>query len=92
MGQNDKYNKDFTDKVNKSSEGKIENMEDWRNEHGQPDFEYLQSLAEDGSPAALEKLRSIAGDLDVGCDSGASTEELIARIRSATESDPGDIA
>ncbi len=40
-------------------------MRDWRNEHGEPDFAYLQSLLADGGPEAIEKLRSIAEDMDV---------------------------
>jgi len=84
MKQDDNHNQNFTDKNNPSSEDEIEKTEDWLNEHGQPDFKYLQSLAKDGSPEALEKLRAIAADLDVEYDSGASTEELIDRIRSAT--------
>jgi hypothetical protein len=85
MVQSDGYNKGFTDKANASSADAIEEEEDWLNEHGQPDFEYLQSLATDGSPEALEKLKSIAEDLDVEYDPNTSTEELIERIRSATE-------
>ena len=82
MGQNNAYNKGFTDKPNESSEDKIEETEDWLNEHGQPDFKYLQSLANDGSQEALEKLRSIAEDLNVEYDPNASIEELIGMIRS----------
>ncbi|MGC9599383.1 MAG: hypothetical protein ABSE18_03300 [Minisyncoccia bacterium] len=85
MAQSDGYNNDFTDKASASSDGAIEEKEDWLNEHGQPDFEYLQSLATNGSPGALEKLRSIAEDLNVEYDPSTSTEELIGRIRSATE-------
>ena len=59
--------------------------EDWLNEHGDPDFEYLESLATDGSPEAQEKLRSIADDLDVEYDPDTSTDDLIRRIRSAIE-------
>ena len=88
MKQDDGYDNDFTDKANTSSEGKIEDMADWRNEHGQPNFEYLQSLADDGSSGALEKLRSIADDLDVNYDPGASIEELVESIRLAIRSDP----
>ena len=72
---------------NNSSDDKIEDMEDWRNEHGQPSFEYLQSLATDGSPEALEKLKSIAEDLNVEYGPGTSTEDLIDRIISATRND-----
>jgi hypothetical protein len=85
MKQSDNYNKDSTDKASASSEDEIKKTEDWLNEHGQPDFEYLQSLATNGNPEALEKLKSIADDLDVTYDSSTSTEELIGRIRSATE-------
>ena len=62
---------------------KIEAIENWRNEHGDPDFAYLQSLAKDANPESLERLRSIAEDLDVDFDPDTSTEELVERIRSA---------
>ena len=58
-------------------------IEDWRNEHGQPDFGYLQALATDGSIEAVEKLKSIAEDLDVGSDPGTSPGELVEKIRTA---------
>jgi hypothetical protein len=82
MRHNDASNKGFPDKPNKLSEDEIDDKEDWLNEHGQPDFKYLQSLENDGSQEALEKLRSIAEDLDVEYDPNTSTEELIGRIRS----------
>jgi hypothetical protein len=82
MRHNDASNKGFPDKPNKLSKDEIDDKEDWLNEHGQPDFKYLQSLANDGSQEALEKLRSIAEDLDVEYDPNTSTEELIGRIRS----------
>ena len=84
---NDNKN-DFKSKKSSFSNDKIEDMEDWRNEHGEPDFEYLQSLAKDSSPEALEKLKSIAEDLDVEYDPGTSAEDLIDRIISSTRSDP----
>ena len=37
MQQNDGNNRDFTDKANTPSEKKIEDVEDWRNEHGHPE-------------------------------------------------------
>jgi hypothetical protein len=85
--QQDDNNKDTANKVNSSRENKIEDMEDWRNEHGDPSTKFLQSLAEDGSPAAMEKLRAIAEDLDVRYDTNASVEKLIEAIRSATRDD-----
>jgi hypothetical protein len=65
-------------------ENAIDDKEDWLNEHGDPDFTYLQSLATDGSPEALAKLESIADDLNVEHDTDTPTGELIDRIRSAT--------
>lgn len=62
--------------------GEMEEKEDWLDEHGQPSFEYLKALAKNGSPGALEKLRSIAEDLNVEYDPGTSNEDLIERIRS----------
>lgn len=73
------------DKDNTSSEVEIEKMEDWLNEHGLPDFKYLKSLAVDGSSEELDNLKSIAEDLDVEYNSDTSVEELIGRIRSATD-------
>ena len=60
---------------------------DWRNEHGQPNLEYLQSLVKEGSPRSIEKLKSIANDLDVDFSPGVSPEELIDRILSDTRSE-----
>ncbi len=62
----------------------IEEREDWLNEHGDPDIGYLQSLAKRGGPEVLEKLKSIAEDLNVEYDPGASTEDLVGRISSVT--------
>ena len=62
-----------------------EDIEDWRDEHGQPSFEFLQSLASDSSPESLEKLRSIAEDLDVDFDEEASAEELVDKIMLETQ-------
>jgi len=56
------------------------NVEDWRNEHGLPDFKYLNSLASDGSVEAREKLKSIAEDIDADFDADASPEELVEMI------------
>jgi len=66
------------------AESKIEEKEDWLNEHGEPNFNYLQSLAKDAGPEALEKLKSIADDLSVEYDASISSDDLIGRIRSAT--------
>jgi hypothetical protein len=78
MKQKNKKN-NMANNNNKKSEA----IENWRNENGDPDFAYLQSLAKDTNPEALEKLRSIAEDLDVDFDTDTSAEDLGERIRSA---------
>jgi len=78
------------DKDNTSSKEEIEKTEAWLNEHGLPNFKHLQALGADGSPEALENLQSIADDLDVEYSSDTSTEELIGRIRSATDQNEDD--
>ncbi|MDR3519877.1 MAG: hypothetical protein P4L63_03265 [Candidatus Pacebacteria bacterium] len=64
-----------------SEENEVEEIEDWRNEHGDPDFAYLQSLAITGTTEAVDKLKSIAEDLNVDIASDASPDEIIDRIR-----------
>lgn len=61
-------------------------IENWRDEHGQPDFKYLQSLVSDGSIEAINKIKSIAEDLDVNFNETTPVEELIGMIRMATKS------
>lgn len=84
MGRDDD-NKKSKDKAKASNEYKIQDKENWLDEHGNPSFDFLQSLADSNN---LEKLRSIATDLDAEYSPGATAEELIGAIRSATRSDP----
>ncbi|NCT55795.1 gamma-glutamylcyclotransferase [bacterium] len=88
MQQKDDNNKDLIDNIKTPAEKKAEDIEFWRNEHGHPSYKFLQSLADDGSPRALEKIKSIATDLNANFDSNTSVEELIRLIRSATRSGP----
>ena len=81
MTKDNGSHKDSTDKP--EGEDEIRETADWRNEHGQPNFVHLQSLVKDGSIEALEKLKSIAEDLDVEFDPASSGEELVERIRTA---------
>ena len=60
-------------------------INNWRNEHGEPDFAYLESLKANGDVESLEKLQSIASDLDVDFNTNTGVEELVNMIRSATE-------
>ena len=85
MAKNDKYNKDFTQKINPINKSETSAFEEWQDEHGNPNFEYLESLVKDGSPEALEELQSIASDLDVDFTTDNTIEELIGKIRLATE-------
>ena len=71
--------------VSAKKEDEIE-MKDRLNEHGQPDFEFLAPFAKNGDPKSLEKLRSIADDLDVEFDDDTPSEELIEGIRNAIDS------
>lgn len=60
-------------------------INDWRNEHGEPDHSYLESLKEDGSIEALGKLRAVASDIDVNFHSTTAAEELVGLIMLAVE-------
>jgi len=67
-----------------------EEISDWANEHGEPDFQYLQSLLTDPSQSAFVKLCSIAADLDVTFTSNTTKRKLVDLIRSATKSNNND--
>ena len=85
MKKDNKYNKDFTQKVNPISESETSDFEEWQDEHGNPNLEYLESLAKDGSPEALQELQSIASDLDVDFTTDNTREELIGKIMMTVE-------
>ena len=85
-----KYNKNFTQKVNPISKSETSAFEEWQDEHGNPNFEYLESLVKDGSPEALQELQYIADDLDVDYTTDNTIEELIGKIRLATEENEDD--
>ena len=60
-------------------------INNWRNEHGEPDFVYLQSLVIAGTIEAMDKLKSIAEDLDINLDPNALPDEIIEKIRMAVK-------
>jgi GTP-binding protein EngB required for normal cell division len=60
-------------------------VEEYRNEHGLPTIEFLTSLSKINDEESIEKLRSIAEDLNVECDTDTPQAELIERIRQAVE-------
>lgn len=78
------------DKEDDFLRAKSKNAESWLNEHGQPNYKYLQDLTQEGSPESMEKLRLIADDLNVDYNSGTSQEELVEKIRLAIDQNQGD--
>lgn len=72
-------------KNHNSEENEIKEIDAWRNEHGNPDLAYLRSLATTGTIESLNKLKSIAEDLDVDLDPGASADDIIDKIRMAVK-------
>jgi len=82
MRQDDNNNDASRNEREEYQEDKNEDMEDWRNEHGNPSNTFLQKLAEEGN---MEKLRAIATDLDAEFGPNDSAEDLIGSIRAATE-------
>lgn len=86
MKKRNNENVNTTDELKSPNDKKIEDIKYWRNEHGKPSFKYLQTLANDGNPGSLEKLRSIAQDLDVNYGPNTSNDVLIRKIL-ATQGD-----
>ena len=76
----------MTEKMNFEKKEEQE-VNEWHNEHGEPDFSYLERLALDDSPEALEKLRSVAMDLDVDFDMDTTRQEIVERVRLMAETD-----
>jgi hypothetical protein len=86
------FNKAFPDKSNPNTNDESEEMEEWRDEHGQPSAHYLQELAEDDSEESLEKLRGIAEDMDIEYEDDTPANELIDKILSADSNDSMETA
>ncbi|HVY36238.1 MAG TPA: hypothetical protein VG982_03135 [Candidatus Paceibacterota bacterium] len=74
----------MTTHTNGSEGSEAQEIENWRNEHGSPDFTYLQSLAAEDTVESMNKLKSIADDLDVDYPSEISAHDLVDKIRSAS--------
>ena len=91
MEQNNNEKNNLKGQISGSDEKRKEGMEDWRNQHGQPSFPFLQALADEGTLEAFEKLRFIAEDLDVTYDVNTSAEELVGKIRKATQKNSTDV-
>ncbi len=75
---------------NESNEGEEIVSDDWLNEHGQPDFEFLAGLANDDGPKGLEKLKFIAEDVDAEYGQDATAQDLIQAIRAAIARNAGE--
>ncbi len=53
----------------------------WLNQNGEPDYNYLQTLASAKTPESFEELMLVADDLDVDYHSSISADDLVERIR-----------
>ena len=77
---------------NYKEEQEAREIENWRNEHGEPDFNYLQSLVKEGSSESMDKLKSIADDLNADYNPDTSAEDLVEAIRmAAQENEDGNV-
>lgn len=65
-------------------------VNEWLDEHGQPDFNYLESLKKEGSIESIDKLKAIATDLDVDFNSTTPVDQLIELIRLAVSENDDD--
>ena len=66
--------------IKKESDELMRGKEEWLDKHGEPDFEYLNSLVEDGNPKALEILTNIAEHHNVTYSEDTSPEEIVEMI------------
>ena len=68
-----------------SDKDETQEIEAWRDEHGEPDFVFLRGLANAGTIESVEKLQSIAKDLDVSLDPNASADDIVDKITLAVQ-------
>ncbi len=61
----------------------IQNANDWLSGHGQPSYEVLKSLAELGTPEAMESLRQLAERYNISYVTDTSANELLDKISGA---------
>ena len=87
MQTNDDTDTGLIDKNKSLNEKKAKNKDDWLNKHGQPSYDYLQSLVSEGSLESLKKLKSIATDLNVEFGPNTSPQILAKLISSSTLGD-----
>lgn len=71
-----------------SDRKELSHANEWFNEHGQPTFEQLKSLAEANTPEALEVLQQLADDYDITYDTTTDSMDLAEKVYAAMESDP----
>ncbi|PIS04590.1 MAG: hypothetical protein COT81_05840 [Candidatus Buchananbacteria bacterium CG10_big_fil_rev_8_21_14_0_10_42_9] len=62
----------------------------WIDEHGDPSYIYLESLAKEKTQEALEKLKRIANDHNVNYNAAVTAQDLVAMIVLATQHEDGD--
>ena len=61
----------------------------WLDDNGQPDYEYLQSLVDDGGEDAMNELREIADLHDIEYDNDTQASDLMSQIVMILEEEPG---
>lgn len=64
----------------KESSELMHGKEEWLDKHGLPDFEYLNSLVQDGNPRALEVLMTIADQHDITYSPETEPQEILDQI------------
>jgi len=91
MSLNDQQNDNSDNLVPSESqaENNVSGPEKWLDDNKKPDYIYLESLANQGTPESLEELRAIADDHDVIYDTDSSVQELVDKINSAIKKEDG---
>jgi hypothetical protein len=68
----------------------ISGAEKWLDEHGNPNYSYLESLAGEGTPESLEALKAIADEHNVNYEADDTAQVLIDKIVFAMKKEDGD--
>jgi len=66
-----------------------EGAEDWLDEHGNPDYAFLKSLADEGTMESMEELRAIADEHDIPHTEVSTAQELVDQIMMVLNEETG---
>jgi hypothetical protein len=75
---------------NKQNDNNISGPEKWLDEHGNPNYFYLESLAEEDTLESLEALKEIADEYNVNYNTDDTTQVLVDKIVFAMKKDADD--